>query len=143
MTPAEFFEAVPWHSTDFDGNEISIAVIEFGKVKTTPTQDKLVSALWLAHELPVVEGGRFSHMKNFNLFLTVAYHLQRLQGEDPVYFPCHRMADLLAVTPVVVSQYRQLAKIYGYLKEVAPHTKKRATRFEVNLDAFPKIKDMH
>src|SRR5262245_10066652 len=111
ITPAEFFKAVPWHATDFNEDEISTAVIEFGKVKTVAGQDPLISALWLAQELPVMEGGRFSNMKSFNLFLSLAYHLQRLQGDNPVYFPCHRLAALLEVTPMRISQYRQTAKI--------------------------------
>ena len=143
MTPAEFFKAVPWHSTDFNEDEISTAVIEFGKVKTAAGQDPLISALWLAEELPVMESGRFSNMKSFHLFLSLAYHLQRLQGDNPVYFPCHRVAALLGVTPMIISQYRQTAKIFGYLKEIAPHNKKKATRFRVNLDIFPRIKDVH
>src|SRR5262245_36267830 len=116
MSPKEFLKAVPWHSTDFDEDEILSAVVEFRKVRAAAGQDPLMSALWLSKERPVMEGKRFSYLKNFTLFLTIAYHLQRIQGDGVVYFPCHRLAPLLGVTPRIVSQYRQMAKMYGYLK---------------------------
>ena len=134
--PDDFFNAVPWHAADFDEDEVLTAVVEWGKVKTGAGENTLLSAVHLAQEKPVFKGERFRHFKNFALFLNIAYHLQQLQGDDDIYLPVHGLAAHLSVTARVVSHYRFTAKMYGFLKETAKHTKKRATRFRVNLDKF-------
>jgi hypothetical protein len=113
--------------------------VEWEKVKVKAGQDPLASAVLLAQELPVLRGERFSHFKNYALFLNIAYHLQRLQGDNDIYLPVHRLAEHLAVSARVVCDYRFMAKIHGFLKLTAKHTTRRATRFRVKLDAFPRI----
>lgn len=131
-----FFNEVPWHTTDFDEDEVLTAVVEWEKVKTRAGDDPIISAVRMAQEMPAFNGDGFRHFKNFALFLNIAYHLQRFQGDDDIYLPVHRLAQHLSVTPRVVSHYRFMGKIYGFLKETAKHTKKRATRFRVNLERF-------
>jgi hypothetical protein len=131
-----FFNALPWHATDFDEDEVLTAVVEWEKVKTKAGEDPILSAFALAQEMPAFKGERFRHFKNFALFLNVAYHLQQLLGDADIILPVHRLAAHLSVTARVVSHYRFTAKMYGFLKETAKHTKKRATRFRVNLERF-------
>ena len=133
-----FHNAVPWQATDFDEDEILTAIAEWAKVKIKAGDNPIISAVLLAQEKPAFRDETFRHFKNFTLFLNIAYHLQRIQGDADIYLPVHQLAAHLSVTARVVSQYRFMAKSYGFLKETAKHTKKKATRFRVKLDAFSK-----
>jgi hypothetical protein len=136
MNGDSFFNGVPWHATDFDEDEVLTATVEWGKVKTKAGDNPIMTAVLLATEKPVLKGERFRYFKNYALFLNIAYHLQCLLGDSDIYLPVHRLAVHLAVTARVVSQYRFMGRQEGFLKETVKHTKKRATRFRVNLERF-------
>jgi hypothetical protein len=139
LSGPEFFNEVPWQATDFNEDEMLNAAVEWEKVITPADQDPMTLAVLFARELPVVVGGVFSQFKNYQFFLNVAFHLQRMAGDRDVYLPVELLARHLGVTPRIASNYRQLAKMQGYLKLMVKHTSRKATRYRVKLEMFPRL----
>jgi hypothetical protein len=82
--------------------------------------------------------------RTYQLFLGVAFHLQKLTGERNILLPCRLLAAKLRVSAMTISRYRGSALSDGYLREDKPSyfssNASRATEFRFNV-THPGISD--
>lgn len=58
----------------------------------------------------------------FDLFLAVARHLQRLAGDKPIMLPVHLLAQRLGCLPMTISRFRKKAIRDGQVQVVKEHS---------------------
>lgn len=105
--------------------------------------DCVQEAFRLANEEPLVPP--VNHGTTYALFISVAAHLQAMQGELPIMLPVKRLAKELGVSPNMISIYRALAKKDGLLAEVQScvcpgRGRGRATEFRFASEKFSELK---
>lgn len=101
------------------------------KVKLGATEGPLDAAARMAERYPVrFRTNRLS--KAYQRFLNIAYQLQVMRGGDNIALPVARLAEILGVSPMHVSRFREYAKDDGFLREVkrAHHLSRQATIFK-------------
>jgi hypothetical protein len=92
------------------------------KVRWAPGQSPLVNALRLATERPLLLAKDVVERRSdgYPRFIGLAGWLQASVGDRDILLPTRDVAELLRVTPMTISRYRDWAVEDGYLKLVAP-----------------------
>lgn len=143
MDEKELRDSELWRCTDFTREEILRACVEWPKVKPGFAKNRLFAAMVLAEQRPVRSCEHWAHLKTYITFLSLAYHLQVLTGDGEIFLPCHKVGDLIHASPETVSAYRRMALTDGFLTATAPHTRRKATRFRVDLVKFKTFESLH
>jgi hypothetical protein len=55
-------------------------------------------------------------------FLGIARSLKRQQGDKPFLLPCHKLADILGCSPMMITRLRRKAERDGFLEVVKKHS---------------------
>lgn len=80
---------------------------------------------------------RLKHISpSLNRFLSIAYHMQLLQGDNHILLPVGRLSKALGCTEQYISNLRKLGKSEGLLEEQGKHSKrgKQATQFRFSIE---------
>jgi hypothetical protein len=106
------------------------------KVRLAAGQDALKTAIANADRLPLKLPDPIS--TNYQRFVSIAGHLQRLFPNSSIYLPEELLAQELGCTPRTVGYYRSRAVKDGYLRLVKPHhwRSHKATQFQFALHRF-------
>lgn len=113
------------------GVNAETAEVEFrswwDKVRSLPTADPVEYALQLADARPVtIPGMGDTRSKLYPRFVAACYYLQKNVGNACIFVPTAKFCELLGVSKMTVSRYRDWAVEDGFLKEVAPAVHRRA-----------------
>ena len=100
-------------------------------------KDPLTVAFAKAHDEPIHLLDEHCFSDKFELFISVAYHLQ-MAKDGPILF-CERFAELLDTSVGTISNYRRIGVQFGFMIEVSPHQhrkgdKGKATEFRFAAD---------
>ena len=96
----------------------------------------------MAREAPIVPP--IVHGSRYQLFISIAGWLQRLQGEASIMLPVKKLANKLGVTANTISIYRKWAKDEGLLVEAEAYVRPgrgrgQATQFRFAIEMFPEL----
>ena len=118
------------------------------KVKFPPGVDLLNEAVERAKLQPLVpESCRTRRNGKYEEFISLAGHLQNLLGPQVnICLPCEKIAEILGVDKSMISRYRDLAKMDGYIEEMVPYHwsssgNGKATEFQFHTDRFPVLQE--
>ena len=118
------------------------------KVNFPPGVDLLNEAVERAKLQPLVpEGFRTRRNAKYEEFISLAGHLQNLLGPQVnICLPCEKIAEILGVNKSMISRYRDLAKMDGYIEEMVPYQwsssgNGKATEFQFHTDRFPVLQE--
>ncbi len=130
---------IPWHLTDFDGNEQFQIVNEWDAIRYVAGEGPLNKALALAVKFPVPRKTNLTRrFTRYVEFLSLAGWLQVVVGEDsPIYLPQRKVSGIFHCDRSKIQNLTRVARREGYLTVVHPHSAHTATRFKFELDKFP------
>jgi hypothetical protein len=96
----------------------------------------LEKAVAEAKELPLSPARRCT--EKYRIFVSIAGHLQRSEGNRPILLPCHKLAPLIGVTAARIADYRRIAINDGILLPLrkGSFAARRADEFRFRVDAF-------
>jgi len=83
--------------------------------------------------------GHRVRLSRYSRFVSIAGWLQVSMGDCPILLPVGKLAELIGVSPMQVTRYRQMAQLDGYLRIVCGHnyTRRKATEFRFDVTRFP------
>ncbi len=144
-----FRDEDPWFDwLQFSEDDEVEFLTTWGKVSFPNGVDLLKEAVDRAKVRPLIpESGRTRRNEKYEEFVSVAGHLQNLLGpEVNICLPCEKFAEIIQVDPGMISRYRDLAKMDGYIEEMVPYHwsssgKGKATEFQFDVDRFPELQE--
>jgi hypothetical protein len=69
---------------------------------------------------------------DYEFFIGLAGHLQVVMGDKPILLPCREVAEILRVSPITISRYRNWAQADGFLKLTKIHSFRSKGRGEAS-----------
>lgn len=117
------------------------------QAKAATTADSLVyaSILALNHPVELREEVTDRRSTRYKFFVSLCAYLQRGRGKNPIALPVERIGELLGVSPMTVSRYREWGEEDGYLTHTraavhGPGKKGRADEYIFDMDRFPHLR---
>lgn len=126
----------------------SDAYVEFthvwGRVRYLLGEGPLDVAIRASERTPLVPERCRLPGEPYARFVSLAAWLQWAMGNRPIALPCELVGDVLGVSAMSVSRYREAAVRHGYLTQTAQHShaQRRASEFRFNLEAFLELKEI-
>jgi hypothetical protein len=103
---------------DEDGREEFVTTWDV--VQLAEDEEPLAAAAERAEKKPYrFKTGHYG--AKYQKFLNIGYRLQQIRRNKPIYLPCERLAKILGVSSMRITNYRQFALEEGYLRLVEKH----------------------
>jgi len=89
--------------------------------------------------LDLPEGDPWRDLETYRLFVTLAFRLQLIKGDEPIFLPRRRIGELLARSHTQIMRYCANAVEHGYLELENPHSLvgRKAAEYWFDVSRFP------